>query len=381
MPASIPTPIPTTTPSTTDRIRGALWGMMIGDALAMPVHWYYRLSELQRDFGVIRDYQAPKEIHPSSIMSLSSTSRAGRGNQAGDVVGEVILKGKKHHWGPVGRHYHQGMRPGENTLNALCARLVLRSLTRTKTHDTGDFLADYVQFMTTEGSHNDTYAESYHRDFFANWARGVPVERCAGASGHDTASIGGLVGLAPVVLAVAAQGDVEQAVQAGLKQLRLTHQSQPLEVFASAYCRLLAQLVYMPPQSLVPLLQAQAPALGKGLSALLGQAASHQDSPTQVVGGLYSPACYIQDSLPSVLYLAARYADDFEAALIANTNAGGDNCHRGSVLGALLGAWLGFDAIPLRWREGLLAGPTFTHEVDAFIQTFLSASPLRAANG
>ncbi len=367
-----PTP-PTPSPSTPDRIRGSLWGMMVGDALAMPVHWYYRLSELQRDFGVIRDYQAPKEVHPSSIMSLSSTSSAGRGNQAGNVVGDVILKGKKHHWGPAGRHYHQGMQAGENTLNALCARLVLRSLCRMKAHDTADFLAAYVQFMTTEGSHNDTYAESYHRDFFANWARGVPVERCAGATGHDTASIGGLVGLAPVVLAVAAGGEVEQAVQAGLRQLRLTHQSQPLEVFAAAYCRLLAQLVYRPPPTLTPLLQTQAPSLGKGLSALLGQAADHRDAATRVVGGLYSPACYIEDSFPSALYLAARYAHDFEAALIANTNAGGDNCHRGSVLGALLGAWLGFEAIPLRWRQGLLAAPALAQEIDEFIKTFLPA--------
>jgi ADP-ribosylglycohydrolase len=363
--------LPNQPPSTADRIRGAIWGMMVGDALAMPVHWYYRLSELQRDFGVIRDYQAPKEVHPGSIMSLSSTSRAGRGNQAGDVVGEVILKGRKHHWGPAGRHYHQGMQAGENTLNALCARLVLRSVCRKKGHDTDDFLAAYVQFMTTEGSHNDTYAESYHRDFFANWARGVPVERCAGATGHDTASIGGLVGLAPVVLAVAAGGDAEQAVQAGLRQLRLTHQSQPLEVFAAAYCRLLAQLVYAPPPALTPLLQTQTSGLGKGLSALLGQANDHRNAATRVVGGLYSPACYIEDSFPSVLYLAARYAHDFEGALIANTNAGGDNCHRGSVLGALLGAWLGFEAIPLRWRQGLLAGPALAQEVDEFIGTFV----------
>ena len=357
--------------STADRVRGALWGMMVGDALAMPVHWYYRLSELQRDYGVIRDYQAPKAIHPSAIMSLSSTAGAGRGAQAGNVVGDVILKGKKQHWGPAHRHYHQGMQAGENTLNALCARLVMRSLCRKRGHDTQDFLADYVQFMTAEGSHNDTYAESYHRDFFANWARGVPAHQCAGATGHDTASIGGLVGLAPVVLAIAAQGDAQQAVEASLRQLRLTHQSKPLEAFAAAYGRLLAQLVFSPPQSLGPLLQSQAPGLGKGLSALLGQAPDHKDAATRVVGGLYSPACYIEDSFPSVLYLAARYANDFEAALVANTNAGGDNCHRGAVLGALLGAWLGFEAIPLRWRQGLLAGAAVAQEVDDFIDTFL----------
>jgi hypothetical protein len=49
--------------------------MLVGDALSMPVHWYYRLSDLQRDFGEVRDFQAPKAHHPSSIMSLSSTAR------------------------------------------------------------------------------------------------------------------------------------------------------------------------------------------------------------------------------------------------------------------------------------------------------------------
>jgi hypothetical protein len=33
--------------------------------------------------------------------------------------------------------------------------------------------------MTTPGTHNDTYAESFHRDFFKNWAAGVPPEKCA----------------------------------------------------------------------------------------------------------------------------------------------------------------------------------------------------------
>ena len=42
-----------------DRWRGVLWGMFVGDALAMPVHWYYDVAALQRDFGVVRDFQPP----------------------------------------------------------------------------------------------------------------------------------------------------------------------------------------------------------------------------------------------------------------------------------------------------------------------------------
>src|SRR5512134_3693502 len=99
-----------------DRLRGALWGMFVGGALAMPAHWYYDVAALQRDFDTIRDYLAPTDYHPNSIMSLSSTGTAGRGSQRGEVVGSVILHGKKHLWGQPNRHYHYGLRSGDNTL-------------------------------------------------------------------------------------------------------------------------------------------------------------------------------------------------------------------------------------------------------------------------
>lgn len=84
-----------------------------------------------------------------------------------------------------------------------------------------------------------------------------------------------------------------------------------------------------------------------------------------------------------MLYLAARYPDDFEAAQIANANAGGDNCHRGAVLGALLGAALGFEAIPERWIEGLRARAAVDEEIETFIARFgqsdaSNASPIPA---
>ena len=82
-----------------DRLRGALWGMFVGDALAMPAHWYYDVAALRRDFATVRGHQAPHEVHPDSIMSSSSTGAAGRGPQEGNVVGNIILHGKKHLWG------------------------------------------------------------------------------------------------------------------------------------------------------------------------------------------------------------------------------------------------------------------------------------------
>lgn len=57
-----------------------------------------------------------------------------------------------------------------------------------------------------------------------------------------------------------------------------------------------------------------------------------------VVGNRFSPACYIDEAMPASLYLAWKYADDFSAAIQANAEVGGDNCHRGAVVGALTGA-------------------------------------------
>jgi ADP-ribosyl-[dinitrogen reductase] hydrolase len=45
-----------------------------------------------------------------------------------------------------------------------------------------------------------------------------------------------------------------------------------------------------------------------------------------------------RQSFPALLVFAYKYADSFEAAVLANANAGGENVARGSLLGALLGA-------------------------------------------
>ncbi|MDO9052260.1 MAG: ADP-ribosylglycohydrolase family protein [Methylotenera sp.] len=353
-----------------DRMRGALWGMFVGDALAMPVHWYYNIAALWQDFGQIRDYQAPKAHHPNSIMALANTSKAGRGTQEGDIVGNVILKGKKQHWGQANRHYHQGMHAGDNTLNLLCARVLLGSLNTVGHYDSADFLREYIGFMTEPDRHNDTYAESYHRDFFANYAKGVTPDNCAGTEGHDTASMGGLVSLPLVILAALRDGDLATTNEAALRQQRLTHRSSLLERHSLQLSILLFHIFHDVNPNSEQLACAAASRLSFPAAEVIESVRRNQSSDLEVIGGLLSPACYIDQSFPSVLYLAARYPNDFEAALIANTNVGGDNCHRGAVLGAILGASLGFEAIPKRWINGLTSHVELNDEIEKFITNF-----------
>ena len=61
-----------------------------------------------------------------------------------------------------------GMKAGDNTLNCHCALHLMKTLRGCDGSMTDDDVAkklfvDYVTFMTTPGSHPDTYSEGFHR--------------------------------------------------------------------------------------------------------------------------------------------------------------------------------------------------------------------------
>jgi ADP-ribosylglycohydrolase len=326
------------------RAKAALASLFVGDALAMPVHWYYNPDDIERAFpGGIRSFEAAPEFHPSSIMSLHSTSQGGRsareqqrGDDSREIVGTVILKGRRHLWGQANRHYHHGMQAGETTLNAHCARVLMRSIAANGgCYDPDHFLEAYIEFMTADPPlHRDTYAESCHRGFFANLSAGKPPNQC-GARTHDTPSIGGLVTIGPLAIHQLLQGYETERVQATCrKHLFLTHPDENLGRICDGYVALVAGLlVRKPGEPATPyLLTAARTTLGIDLEGMAARARSDRD----VVGGIYSTACYISDSWPGLLYLAFKYLDDPRSALLANTNLGGDNVHRGAVLGGLV---------------------------------------------
>ena len=155
-----------------------------------------------------------------------------------------------------------------------------------------------------------------------------------------------------------------------LSHLQLTHRSVNLERFALAYSDLLSKLWLNPDLPLNPLACQAAETLGFPVARVVERVERKRSSDLEVIGGMLSPACYIDHCFPAVLYLAARYSDDFAAALVANTNVGGDNCHRGAVLGALLGAALGLSAIPQRWIAGLTRQRELDEEIESFVECF-----------
>jgi ADP-ribosyl-[dinitrogen reductase] hydrolase len=332
-----PCNLPSMTQGPENRRSGAVWGSLIGDALAMPVHWYYDRVALRRDHGVVRDYVDPRNPHPDSILWRSAYTPPG---PRGDILHE-----QAQYWGQRGIHYHQFLHAGENTLNLQLARVLMDSLQEQGTYDAEDYLRRYVDFMLTPGRHRDTYVEECHRKFFTAYARGADPMKCGAVDIH----IGGLAHVG--VLAGFLDHDVEAARASVRQHVGLTHRGPEVLAAADALVRILLAVLG-----------------GTGLREAIfahgcdwfseSTAGKWAKEPDEVViGRRVSSACYIADAFPASLYLAWKYADDPEAGLIANTNLGGDNCHRGAVVGALLGASVGTEGIPGRWRDGLRVGP------------------------
>ncbi len=310
----------------------ALLGALAADALAMPAHWYYDRAALQRDYGTLASYVAPKSPHPDSILWRSSYTPL---NARGDILHE-----QARFWGRRGIHYHQFLTAGENTLNFQLAARRYEQTRDLGRYDADAWLAFYVDFMLTPGRHQDTYVEEYHREFFTNYARGRKPRACGVADLH----IGGLAPVPALFCALSrTSADLAGVVQ---EHVALTHKDPGVLRAADCLVRILAAVRAGEPLRAAILLHAS-----DWISAAKAAAWSKEADET-VVGRRLSPACYIPDAFPAALYLAWKYADDFGAGICANAQVGGDSCHRGAVVGALLGQANG---VPSRWLDGLLA--------------------------
>ena len=315
-------------------LQNAFLGSLVADAVAMPVHWYYNRQSLDQDYGDFSTYLKPKNPHPDSILWRSQYSPK---SSKADILGK-----QSKYWGMKGVHYHQFLSEGENTLNLQLASELYRSTILNGAFEPEVWLKRYVEVMLTPGWHHDTYAEEYHRSFFTNYAAGKPLLSCGIADYH----IGGL-SQAPALLAsmeALDQNDPSEQIEKVLTLIRLTHDHEHTLRTAADLTRIFHRLIQgesiRHTLTTLPL---------PGVSVRLLQKWENMDD-REVVGNTLSSACYLPDSFKAALHFAWKYHDDFSMAVLANAKAGGDNCHRGVVVGSIVAMQTG---IPDRWLKNL----------------------------
>jgi len=296
----------------------AYLGSLVADAWAMPVHWYYNREALQRDYGPVDRFQAPRNPHPDSILWRSSYIPL---NERGNILHDQAV-----YWGQREVHYHQFLKAGENTLNFQLARELMRWAEKRGGVDPDAWLEHYIDIMRTPGWHRDTYVEEVHRGFFTKLAQGKPPRKCSVRDEH----IGGLAHV-PALCALLHEKGREEMRCRVKEHVGLTHAHANVLRAADTLVRVLWEL-----QEGADLTQAIQDQAGDWIS--LKKAERWREQPdTHIVGNRYSPACYIDQAMPAALYLSWKYQENFSAAIQANAEVGGDNCHRGAVVGAIAG--------------------------------------------
>ena len=410
------------------RLQNALWGLFIGDALAMPAHWYYNVDNIRKVFdGGIRDYQGPPHPHLESFMvgmayhpDVETAKRRGR---AFDILHEharfyhtnystleiISTEREKAHGNPVPGladryHYHHGLKAGENTLAAQIVRVLMRSVIRCGRYDPDAFIEDFIAYLTTPGRNRDPYCEIYIRRWFENYSHGLPPHSCAEQQ-RNVWSIGSHGGIIrPLVLSMIA-GSAYQGLGLAIEHQNLTHRSENVASALGVLVPLLhalladtkphrtisdhAQRVHPPQITGDQLFAAYRDHHGPGnipkremwqYHTLLTDAPYEvnrlvgEDSESAVINHLFATACYPEHGLPLLLYFAKAHNLNLESALLANTNAGGDNVHRGMILGILVGA--ANEEIPEHLKQGMIAFNELQTEIEAFSDIALSGTAI-----
>lgn len=333
-----------------DRAAGAIMGAFIGDAMGLGPHWYYDLAELHRDYGEwIADYTDPQP-----------------------------------------NRYHAGLKAGQLSQAGFILKLLLASLVACGRYDQADFCLrmDTELLLLLDGtpiSGPGGYTSQSIREL---WRRRVEQKQPWGQTGghadtteaiERTLALAVRYALEPQKLAAAiadntilTQTDdtvVSMTVAYGAV-LGLLVQGHPLDENLSARLMNLVNSGELPFHAVTgDRLQPPRPGdpdpprAGKFASpdalltpSYMASAAVDPDiliEPAWKVSIVYGMPCAIYHQLPAAYYLAARFHDDFQSALLHAVNGGGQNQARAILTGALAGAQAGLSGIPRRFLDGL----------------------------
>jgi len=403
----------------TQRLKNTLWGAFIADSMAMPAHWYYKREYIQKDFnGGIRSYQDAPHPHPESFMVgnryFPNLQKAEELHRPFDILHQHIkfyttnynhpsINLSVHageHANPMPAleeryHYHHGLKKGENTLGAHLMRVLMRSIIQNKKYSQSFFIEEFITYMTDKTLNKDPYCEIYLRAWFENYSEGIPPHACAQQQ-RNVWSIGSNGGLIrPLLLSLTSQSTY-QALGVALQHQQITHRSENASSALTTLIPLLHALLHKhdPLPCLkeyakqIQLIKIKGSELTKTYAEHKGpgnipkdemwkihtefsdryldlDVLSKHHNENEVLGSVFTTGCYTEHSLPVLMYLLHINDFDFRASILANANAGGDNVHRGIILGMLAGA--ANDTIPQDLKEGLSDYEELNNEINAFV--------------
>jgi ADP-ribosylglycohydrolase len=283
------------------------------DSLSLAAHWIYDTSVIDHEFGLI------DQLLPPAIDSYHNTKRKG------DFT-----------------HY------GDQSL------LLLKHLAETRNFDLARFSDAWQHFC----KNYDGYMDKASQKTLAALEEGESPEEC----GSGSSDLGGPARIAPLIYWY--RNDPARLMTCAHEQTRFTHTGSGIDASTEFIVKTtLGVLNGLTPAEVV------AEVLDDGVQDLdldmrLRRSVDTAGDDSRKVIAEFGQMCSTSAALPGAVHLILSYQENLREALIQNVMAGGDSAARGLVVGMVLGAYQGMDAIDTNWLEEMRATHTIEQCLD-----------------
>jgi ADP-ribosylglycohydrolase len=281
--------------------KGMLFGSFVGDALALGPHWVYNTNVIDKKFGRVQAYFDPLVSHHA-------------GKKKGDFT-----------------HY------GDQML------LLLASIVTASGFEQTQFAGDWQSFS------NDY--EGYRDKATLTTLQNMMERNSLLDSGSSSDELGGAARIAPIVYANS--HDMDSAIQAASQQTALTHNNPSVLDATEFFVRLAFSTLAgeRPSAVIADLLENRFK--NTDIADIVSLGLESQDQDTRTIIAEFGQMCSVEAALPGTIHLITKYESDFKEALVENVMAGGESAARGMLVGMVLGAYNGIDALPIDWLNTL----------------------------
>ena len=337
-----------------DRIRGSFIGGAAGDALGYPVEFFKDFREIQKRYG------------ESGITKLMTP------------------------WAIDEEKYDKALISDDTQMTLFTANGILNAKRQKIGMKYGICLAYIEWYLTQIGKWNNRYKDCWiARIPEMNHRRG-PGHTCMSSlyaiyKGHDpinnSKGDGGVMRVAPIPLYAVVNNrmSITDAARLAGDAAEITHQN-PLGFIPAA---LVAHIIYRLALDETPNRESFESYICEGKDAMeklfpqylsdvkyMGELCdkaitlANNSRPDleniEAIGGGWTG----EEALTIALYCSVRYFDNFERALIAAVNHAGDSDSTGAITGNILGAAIGYDAIPKKFKDDLELHDVILHMAD-----------------
>lgn len=279
-----------------NRLKGLLYGAFLGDGFALGPHWIYDTALIESQFGQI-----------DSIV------------------------------GPLPSTYHKTKKKGDFTHYGDQSLLLLKSVSEMDGFYLEKVKKDWLAYMSAYDGYMDKASKE-----------SLELLSDQNNLGSNSDELAGFSVVAPIMVKYHRDPRLKDYLEA---TIRLTHNNDQIIAMANFFTDVLLMVLNDTRPS--DAIEHLAPQAGKRIHHYFKTATKNIDESAVNFILKNGQSCHSNNAFPSSLFLILKHQDNISAAMIDNVMAGGDSAGRGMIIGMILGAYLGYDALPKEWLNNL----------------------------